>query len=245
MDFVKVGEAIVELGTSATIVGAVIFLLVKYFGAIIDNKIKTKGKEEGKKAAEEVVEKHEKKQETTLDHMELGSLQALKDMHPYFSKVDNLIKVKLPITKIGGPVRTLIFRDVLKIFYESGKAVNLELLSKDITLDNFLSINLEGLTDIVKNATNEMRDYGVPQVVIEKFWEWNYKRHEYVMSTISDIDSSNVFNTVLEKQYAVLNLYQSASYFVLLDAENTLKSLNGDLSGTIYKGQTVESLHGE
>ena len=56
---------------------------------------------------------------------------------------------------------------------------------------------------------------------------------------------SDVFNTVLEKQYAILNLYQSASYFVLLDAENTLKSLNGDLTGTIYKGQEVESLHDE
>lgn len=245
MEFVTIGEAIVELGTTTIIIAAVIFLLVKYFAAIIDNKIKKKSEEASKKAAEKVVEKHEKKQETTLDHMELGSLQALKEMHPYFSKVDNLVKVKLPITKIGGPVRTLIFRDVLRIFYESGQKLNMELLEQHITLENFLTINLENLTNIVKTSTNEMRDYGIPQVVIEKFWEWNYKRHEYVMNTIGDIDSSNVFNTVLEKQYAVLNLYQSASYFVLLDAENTLKSLNGDLTGTTYKGQTVESLHAE
>lgn len=245
MDFVKVGEAIVELGTTTIIIAAVIFLLVKYFAAIIDNKIKKKSEEASKKAAEKVVEKHEKKQEATLDHMELGSLQVLKEMHPYFSKVDNLIKVKLPITKIGGPVRTLIFRDVLEIFYESGKKINLETLEKDITNDNFLTVNLEGLTKIVDVASCEMQRQGIPPVVIEKFWDWNYKRHEYVMNTISDIDSSSVFNTVLEKQYAVLNLYQSASYFVLLDAENTLKSLNGDLTGTTYKGQTVESLHEE
>lgn len=245
MDYVKVGEALVELGTTTVIIGAVIYLLVKYFAALIDKKIKSGGEKTAEKAAEKAVEKEKQKQETTLDHMELGSLQALKDMHPYFSKVDNLIKVKLPITKIGGPVRTLIFRDVLEIFYESGKKINLETLERDITNENFLTVNLEGLTKIIDTASYEMQRHGIPPVVIEKFWEWNYKRHEYVMNTISDIDSSSVFNTVLEKQYAVLNLYQSASYFVLLDAENTLKSLNGDLTGTTYKGQTVESLHEE
>ena len=245
MDYLKVGEAIVELGTTTVIIGAVIFLLVKYFSAIIDKKIKTKGEEAGKKGAKKAIEEKEKKDEEALEHMELGSLQALKQMHPYFGKVDSLIKVKLPLTKIGGPVRTLIFRDVLEIFYNCGKAVNIELLEKHITAENFLSTNLTGLTEIVERSAAEMRKSGIPPVVIEKFWEWNMKRHEYVMATISDIDSSNVFNTVLEKQYAILNLYQSASYFVLLDAENTLKSLNGDLTGTIYKGQEVESLHDE
>ena len=239
MEFLKVGEAIINLGATTVIVGAVIFLCIKYFSAQIDGKIKKHSKE----VAEEAVNNHEQQQEQTLEHIELGSLGALKQMHPYFSKIDNLIKVKLPITKIGGPVRTLIFRDVLKIFYESGRNTILNLLDKNITEENFLSINLQALTDIVKTATNEMREQEIPQVVIEKFWDWNYKRHEYVMSTISDIDSSNVFNTILEKEYAVLNLYQSASYFVLIDAENTLKSLNGDLTGTVYKNQTVEGLH--
>ena len=59
------------------------------------------------------------------------------------------------------------------------------------------------------------------------------------------IHGKDDFDTVLEKQYAALNLYQSVSYFVLMDAENTLKNLNGDLTGTVYKGQTVESLHKE
>ena len=39
MDYVKVGEALVELGTTTVIIGALIYLLVKYFAAIIDKKI--------------------------------------------------------------------------------------------------------------------------------------------------------------------------------------------------------------
>ena len=90
-------------------------MLIKYFSAIIDKKVK-KGEEKIK--------------ETQVEHLELGSIQLLKDVHPYFTKIDNLIEIKLPITRIGGPVRTLIFRDILKIFYETAKAVNIKLLEQ-------------------------------------------------------------------------------------------------------------------
>ena len=233
MEFLEIGKSIVELGTTTIIVAAVIYLLIKYFSTMIDNKIKKEN------------QKTEIKHEEQVEHLGLGSLQILKETHPYFSKIDNLITVKLPFTKIGGPVRTLIFRDVLKVFYETSKNINYRLLDDHITLENFLSKNREALNDIIKESTETMENYGIPKIVIEKFWEWNYKRHEYVINTLSDIDSSTIFNSIVEKQYAALNLYQSTSYFVLMDAENTLKNLNGDLTGTIYKGKTVESLHEE
>lgn len=233
MEFLEIGKSIVELGTTTIIVAAVIYLLIKYFSTMIDNKIKKEN------------QKTEIKHEEQVEHLGLGSLQILKETHPYFSKIDNLITVKLPFTKIGGPVRTLIFRDVLKVFYETSKNINYRLLDDHITLENFLSKNREALNDIIKESTETMENYGIPKIVIEKFWEWNYKRHEYVINTLSDIDSSTIFNSIVEKQYAALNLYQSTSYFVLMDAENTLKNLNGDLTGTIYKGKTVEGLHEE
>lgn len=231
MEFLEIGKSIVELGTTTIIIAAVIYLLIKYFSNLINNKI------------EKEKEKIEIKQEEQIEHFGLGSIQVLKETHPYFSKIDNLINVKLPFTKIGGPVRTMIFRDVLKIFYETAKRKNYRLLDEHITLENFLSKNREYLNMLVEESSETMKNYGIPDIVIEKFWEWNYKRHEYVMSNLSDIDSSAVFGSVVEKQYAALNLYQSASYFVLMDAENTLKNLNGDLTGTIYKGKEVESLH--
>ena len=231
MEFLEIGKSIVELGTTTIIIAAVIYLLIKYFSNLINNKI------------EKEKEKIEIKPEEQIEHFGLGSIQVLKETHPYFSKIDNLINVKLPFTKIGGPVRTMIFRDVLKIFYETAKRKNYRLLDEHITLENFLSKNREYLNMLVEESSETMKNYGIPDIVIEKFWEWNYKRHEYVMSNLSDIDSSAVFGSVVEKQYAALNLYQSASYFVLMDAENTLKNLNGDLTGTIYKGKEVESLH--
>ena len=104
--------------------------------------------------------------------------------------------------------------------------------------------NIDFYNFIIKESNEKMLSLGVPEVVVRKFNEWNSGRNEYILSAISDIDSSNVFSTVVEKQYTVLSTYVNSSNFILMDAEKTLKSLNGDLTGTTYKGKKVESLHG-
>lgn len=227
MEFLEIAKMITDIGFLVILAAAVIYLLVKYFSAMIDMKVK-KGK-----LPEEA------------EHIQYDSVSALKELHPYFNKIDSILELKLPITKIGGPVRTEIFKDTLQIFYEESKQITYALLDKNITKNNFLSENVKALNDVVKKSTEKMREQQIPEVVIEKFWEWNYKRHDYIAGTLSDINSSTVFDSVIEKEYAALNLFQSTSYFVLMDAERTLKTLNGDLTGTTYKGKIIESLHYE
>lgn len=225
MEFLQVAESIGNLTVLVVIAAAVIFLLVKYFSNLIDSKIK------------------KEKLTPEITAVEYNSVVSLKEIHPYFDKIDAIKNIKLSITKIGGPVRTKIFRDVLKIFYEVQVDITKELLDKNIVLKDFLHENEKALNDVVTVSTIKMREYGIPEIVISKFWEWNYKRHEYIASTLSDIDSSAVFSTIVEKQYAALNLYQSSAYFILIDAEKTLKNLNGDLTGTTYRGELIEGLH--
>ena len=79
MEFLEIGKSIVELGTTTIIVAAVIYLLVKYFSNLINNKI------------EKEKEKIEIKQEEQIEHFGLGSIQVLKETHPYFSKIDSYL----------------------------------------------------------------------------------------------------------------------------------------------------------
>lgn len=223
MTWIETINLITDVGVSVVIVGAVIVLLFKYFSNMIDNKNKNLSLEHNK---------------THYD-----SVHDLKEEHPFFSKVRGIIQIKLPITKMGGPVRTEIFRDVLNIFYTTALDEVGALLNKNITLDNFLVENYATTNEVVKRASRIMREQGIPPIVIEKFNYWNYSRHEYLLTTIGDIDSSNIFSTVLEKECAVLNALTDACFFTLMDAEKTLINLNGDLSGAIYKGKIVETLH--
>lgn len=224
MEAIEMIKTVSDVTVMVAICGAVIYLLVKYFSKLIEQKTNKV------KVAES-------------EAIEYSSISALKEIHPYFNKMESIISSKLPTIKIGGPVRTKIFRNVLVIFYETFIDVINELLNKTITENNFLYENEKALNDVIKESSKRMQENGIPQIVIDKFWEWNYKRHEYMLSTLSDIHSCDVFNSIIEKEYAALNLFQSNSYFVLADAENTLKHLNGDLSGTIYKGEIVEELH--
>lgn len=231
MTWIEVVNVVKEVGVSVVILAAVIYLLVKYFSAIIDNKIAKNG------------EKVEEKLKAGAQGLQYNSVTSLKILHPIFNKIDNIVNVKLLITKIGGPVRTKIFRDVLTIYYRTAQQEISNLLDKDVTLDNFLSYNYNMINTTIKNSNDKMRAANIPEVVIEKFNTWNSSKYDYMLRTISDIDSSDVFSTTVEKQYAALNLYTDTGYFMLMDAEKTLKNLNGDLTGTIYKGEMVEGLH--
>lgn len=230
MELVEIINVVKEVGTTVAIIGVVIYLLVKYFSALIDSKIPKQKKEDI------LIE---------VDTLQHDSVKCLKSLHPYFDKVDGIINTKLPIITIGGPVRTEIFKDVLTIYFQTSQEKIRELLNEDVTLENFLSKNYKTANAIVKESNDRMKTAGIPEVVIRKFNMWNEDRHENILSAISDIDSSNIFVSVVGKEYTVLTTYANSAYFTLIDAEKTLKSLNGDLTGTIYKGKKVESLHTE
>lgn len=228
MEWVEIANVIKELGISIVAMSAVIYLLVKYFSMLIENK----------KASKKIV-----LEDKEVEAIQYDSVKSLKKIHPYFNKIDGIIDTKLPIISIGGPVRTEIFRNVLNIYFKTAQDNINTLLEKNITLDNFLTENYKTANEIIKKSNSNMKEEGVPEVVIKKFNQWNQDRADYILTAISDIDSSNVFKTVIEKQYTVLSTYVNTSYFVLIDAERTLQSLNGDLTGTIYKGKQVEGLH--
>jgi len=222
MTWIEVVNLIKDVGVSIVIIGAVVYLAVKYFSQLI-----------------------EKNKPYSSDHnkMHYDSVQELRGNHPFFNKVMGIVQIKLPITKMGGPVRTEIFRDVLTIFYRTAIQEVDSLLTQEVTIDNFLAVNYTTANNIIKKASQKMLEEQIPPIVIEKFNYWNYGRHEYLLNTISDIDSSMVFSSVLEKECAVLNAITDAAFFTLMDAEKTLVNLNGDLSGTNYKGKIVETLH--
>lgn len=222
MEFLEVAKAIGDLTVLIVIAGAVIFLLVKYFSKKIDTALPT--------------------QVNKPVGIEYDSVLALKDSHPYFNRIYSILNIKIPITKIGGPVRTEIFRDVLTVFYDTQKENICHLLDKNITKENFLNENLKTVNQIIGESDRRMSEFGIPKVVRTKFWEWYEEKQEYIINTLSEINGSVVFETTVEKQYAALSLYQNSAYFTMMGAERTLRRLNGDLTGTIYNGKIIESL---
>ena len=228
MEIAELIKAIGDSTVTVVICAAVIYLLIKYFSKLIDTKVKSKD------------ETHKQASKNAIQY---NSVAGLKELHPVFDTINSIIDLRLPTVRLGGPVRTKIFKDTLKIYYETLIEVINGLLDKTITNNNFLSENRKMINRIVSLSKERMKEFGIPDVVIDNFWEWNRKRHEYALSSLSDIDSSSIFETVVEKQYITLNLLSNIATFAFMDAEQTLQHLNGNLTGTLYKGEVVEDLH--
>lgn len=171
------------------------------------------------------------------------TINSLAKTHPIFNDLSCFRDIKVPNCSIGGPVRTKVFRDCLKIYFDVTEKIFRELLSQEITNSNFLVLNVQACNNKVIKVREELIAHEIPMKVIEKFEQWTLKSHDHTLAVLSDLDSSKIADTVVEKQYMALCLYRENAYFTMIDAEKTLKGLNGELSGTNYKGEAIEPLH--
>lgn len=231
----QIGIAIQNYGITSIAIGAAIYLVVQIVTTLVKYFLEErKDKKENKQKA---------KTEETLTPHKVFSVKELRSYHTILVKIDSLVKTRIPLMTLGGPVRTKIFKSMLIIYFSNFKRAVDELLDEEITLNNFYYKNEAMITEVLEQTMHDWEEDGIPIVVITKFQEWNSKRIAYLNLSLNDIDSSQVIDNVVEKQYMALNLYSGIVYLTFVDAEKTLSTLNGSLTGQYYKGEQIEGLH--
>lgn len=231
----QIGIAIQNYGITSIAIGAAIYLIVQIVTTLVKYFLEErKDKKDNKQKAEtgEVLAPHK-----------VFAIKELRSYHTILVKIDSLIKTRIPLMTLGGPVRTKIFKSMLNIYFSNFKRAVDELLDEEITLNNFYYKNEAMVTEVLEQTMRDWEEDGIPLVVITKFQEWNSKRIAYLNLSLNDIDSSQVIDNVVEKQYMALNLYSGIVYLTFVDAEKTLSTLNGSLTGQYYKGEQIEGLH--
>lgn len=235
----QLGTAIQNYGLTSVIIGAIIYLIIQAITMTI--KFLLERKKENK-TKDNSGDKDNNNKNNYIPH-DIMSIKQLRNYHTILVKIDSLIKVRIPLMNLGGPVRTKIFKNMLTIYFNNCKKAIDELLEEDITLENFGYKNQTMIDRVLADSTEEWKEDGIPSIVISKFQEWNSSRIAYITLTINDISSSQVVDSAVEKQYMALNLYSGIIYLTFIDAEKTLVNLNGDLTGQYYKGEQIEKLH--
>lgn len=231
----QIGIAIQNYGITSIAIGAAIYLVVQIVTTLVKYFLEErKDKKENKQKV---------KTEETLTPHKVFSVKELRSYHTILVKIDSLVKTRIPLMTLGGPVRTKIFKSMLIIYFSNFKRAVDELLDEEITLNNFYYKNEAMITEVLEQTMHDWEEDGIPIVVITKFQEWNSKRIAYLNLSLNDIDSSQVIDNVVEKQYMALNLYSGIVYLTFVDAEKTLSTLNGSLTGQYYKGEQIEGLH--
>jgi hypothetical protein len=168
--------------------------------------------------------------------------------HPAFHQMENYIAVKIPGMIFEDPGRNEVFKDMLVIMFRS----YIDMMRKVITEgfnekgepnftsnDDFTQKLSQYGVQAITEYENQWRKTDVPLVCITKFNEWHSNKRDILFTDIQTIANSPFHETYNEKIAAFFDLTFMVLNISILDAEYILKSLNGELSGQVYKGITI------
>jgi len=154
--------------------------------------------------------------------------------HVFFENIDYHLDYKIPRLQFKCEYRKRIFRKLLRIKFKHWKESMYTLIDMTfIDNDDLRKKCLQEMAKCVNSYEEEWKKAGIPKVVIAKFAEWHYNKIELVRDTIPLIASSNLFTNQKEKLADILNLYTTLLTFTILDAEKSLRDLNGELDSWV------------
>lgn len=212
MEFKEIVQTITDIGLSATISAGVVYFLFVY----ASNFFKAK-------------------------RSKITTYNGLANYHEIFYKIRRYVDIAIPNMNMKSPVRTKMFRDMLMIkLTVIDRNLKELLLNKTLTNENMLNQNLLTLEKIVKEYQTEWKESGIPETVSIKFEEWHMSKTMLLYDSIKQICECQVIDTPVEEMYSILNIYLAVVNLTIVDAEKTLTTLNGTLSGKEYKGEVIE-----
>lgn len=174
--------------------------------------------------------------------------QANMAMHAFFTEIDTILAVEVnsSVFYTHKPVRQMLLRDLLTIsltsLREVAAAIAIEKQSEWTTAEWVFNmrkhLNVINLTYIKK-----AQDIGIPPIVYEKYSEWYFDRLHLMHSIIDQIGASDMAPTIEGKTSTVLMMFNLFVVTTMAGCHETMNSLNGELTGLIYKGGSIEPLH--
>lgn len=155
------------------------------------------------------------------------------------SKLDYWIKFKIPNLKMQDPGRQLIFRDILKFkfscFQDYVTKVN-ERITDNMSGNEVFHEIVHTFNETVDAYEKMAIEHGVPEVVMVKYGEWQLRSYEYTIRAAELICLSNGYGNNTSRLHATFSLVTAMMELTIAEAEKTLTDLNGQLTGTSYRG---------
>ncbi|QDJ96440.1 hypothetical protein Xoosp13_254 [Xanthomonas phage Xoo-sp13] len=165
--------------------------------------------------------------------------------HTVFSTAQYRLAFEIPNLEVfpEAPVRQRIVIDLLRIYITA-------ILDgcKDIAATEMKSWSAEQwtieitnrLSAMVSTATANSRMEGIPDVVITKFSRWIHPFIDMLFNQVETIGKTSIYSSNIARTNTLLLMINLLMTTILGDAERSIRSLNGDITGKMYKGQLIE-----
>jgi hypothetical protein len=236
MNITEISELIENHGIGGTIFIVVIvfiYTMVKsqWFGSILT------------KLSDKFVERFMKKKTKDLDNQVRSITESDIINHDIFNYIDFWTYSKVPTFQFSTEYRTVVFRRYLTIYLRNYKKnISSFVTSKDYqTMDQaqIWQSMLKLVNNIVYDYEREMRDNGLPQVVIDKMKLKNNDTITLTIDLIEGICNSQFYQSDknLLKVYSILNILLSVLENTISNSEGVCDSINGQLKGMTFEGK--------
>jgi hypothetical protein len=160
--------------------------------------------------------------------------------HDIFNYIDFWMYSKVPTFKFSTEYRTVVFRKYLTIYLRNYKKniSNLVTSKEYQTMDQaqITQAMLKLLNNIVYDYEKEIRDVGLPQIVIDKMKLKNNDTITLTIDLIEGISNSQFYQSEknLLKVYSILNIMLSVLENTISNSEEVCDSINGQLKGLTF-----------
>jgi hypothetical protein len=165
--------------------------------------------------------------------------------HPFFSSAHYKVVAEIPTLELSPskPVKQQMFRDLLTVYIKTMLDTCALIVEQDMSewsgekWSNEVSRHMNRMvTDFQKNAL----DIGIPPEALSKFSKWHYPTLEMMYEYITMLGNSNLYSTNLIRTNTFLLTMNLLLVTTLGDAERSLKELNGEVGGKMYKNAILE-----
>ena len=167
--------------------------------------------------------------------------------HILFSAAQYRLTVELPNLEIfpDKPVRQALMTDLLRIYIKHIADGCREMASVDMgnwSAEQWTTEMGNKMNSIICAANSAARDSGIPEIVVTKFTRWINPSIDMLFTYVETVGRSPIYHSNLARTntlFLVVNLLMST---MLGDAERTIRYLNGDITGKMYRNQMIEPL---
>lgn len=177
-----------------------------------------------------------------------NTLQEELSNHQFFSnisfKINNEIHT-LDFNSNRTPVRQKLFRKLLELRLQTMHDLAHKIIKKNltgVTASQWASYILHELGEADLEFEDLALKAGVPTIIVKKFLVWQHKTGEILNSYVNDLAISTVYTTNLARTNTLLYLMNLKLITTVGDAERTLIDLNGEISGMMFNGESIEEL---
>jgi hypothetical protein len=165
--------------------------------------------------------------------------------HSIFATIRISRAVSIPNLPISDPGRKAVFEDLLDVKFRIVETSLLEWIkTHSVTLPKMPGPEMAAslislLARIIETYEQECLDGEIPVTVIEKFRFWHGKRVVQLQDEIEMVCASEWISDAIHRVGFCMSVLEMVLRATTLDAEKALLSINGCISGKVYKGLTL------